>query len=499
MTSERRLPDKWFYIPIIIIGLYFIYRLVDYSNVMFTFPLDASNDASSYMAQLFFLDKCGFHNFCPYWYNGFISFLHSPPGWYFFALPLLKLFENIQVAFFISIVLSFLLAYIGIHYAGKLYSLSNTKKLAFFLLFFGNAIAIGNFLRLGRAHELFSWVAFIPFAFILIWFKDNKITYKLLVLSGVLFGIVLISYQSVAVLGALLILGLFLCVRRKEKLKVVLMGLISFITASFWLIPFMIELKQSVIPSESSFSEWLLNFSRDNLFTNISSFAIPILIFILFYFYLKTSYQTKKDLLFFGPMLITAFLFMTRLIIYVPVLNIVFPDPYLMFFIFIIAFLLILISRNSFNKAIGRLVPIIIIIACVLSVGINVLHTSTFPEHNELNVQIIELLPEVDGSLLFIGDFPSYAYPKAYYSYSAIFYEINSVDGWYPHVTTRKYLDSIKEANKFFNEKKCEELKDSLTDLNAGSLIAYGEGCEVLNECGFNESVKKQDTCLYVI
>ena len=81
----KNIPDRWLYIPIILLAINFVYRLADQSQLLFYFPLDYTNDISSYMAQLFFLDKCGFHAFCPYWFNGFTTFQFTSPAWFFFT------------------------------------------------------------------------------------------------------------------------------------------------------------------------------------------------------------------------------------------------------------------------------------------------------------------------------------------------------------------------------------------------------------------------------
>ena len=87
-----------FYLALILLFANFIYRLIDQSKLIKYFPLDYNNDGSSYMAQLFFMKVCGFHSYCSYWYNGFTAFLHSPPGWYFFTLPILEIFGKVNIA-----------------------------------------------------------------------------------------------------------------------------------------------------------------------------------------------------------------------------------------------------------------------------------------------------------------------------------------------------------------------------------------------------------------
>ena len=140
------------------------------------FPVDYNNDGSSYMAQLFFLKTCGFHNFCSYWYNGFVNFLHSPPGWYLFTLPIFNLFQIVNVATYLSMILMFIISFLIVYFLYGKIGLTRFERTVFFIFFFGNAIAIGNFIKLIRVHELFAWMNFLLFFFLIFYFKDKKLT-----------------------------------------------------------------------------------------------------------------------------------------------------------------------------------------------------------------------------------------------------------------------------------------------------------------------------------
>src|SRR3990167_7651768 len=153
----NNIKDFYLYIPIIILGAYFIFRLINQSQIITTFPLDKYNDWSSYMAQLHFLKECGFHNFCSYWYNGFINFQINQPGWYFFIYPLYLITNNVQITAYLSLIITYLLSFIAIYFNRLKLGLSKIKVLAFFLFLFGNAVAIGNYIRVGKIHELFGW------------------------------------------------------------------------------------------------------------------------------------------------------------------------------------------------------------------------------------------------------------------------------------------------------------------------------------------------------
>ena len=146
---SRTIPDKWLYFPIVVLGIYFIYRLINQSQMIFQFPVETTSDYGAQMAQLYFFAKYGFHQIVPNWYNGFKLFLFYPPGWYFFVFPIYLFTKNILFATFISVLLMFLICFITLYIFGKTQGFSLTKITTFFLLLFANAIAIGNYIRLG--------------------------------------------------------------------------------------------------------------------------------------------------------------------------------------------------------------------------------------------------------------------------------------------------------------------------------------------------------------
>src|SRR3989344_448025 len=119
MISNKEIKNKLLYIPIIILGINLIIRIINQSKVIKQFPLDLTNDWSSYIALLFFLKDCGFHNFCPYWYNGFITFKLVPPGWYFFSYLINIITNNYLITAFISMVLIFLFGFVIMYKFGK--------------------------------------------------------------------------------------------------------------------------------------------------------------------------------------------------------------------------------------------------------------------------------------------------------------------------------------------------------------------------------------------
>src|SRR3989344_7659905 len=206
--SEREINNKRLYIPILTLGVNFIIRIINQSKIIYAFPLDKVNDWSSYIAQLFFLKVCGFYSYCPYWYNGFITFKLVPPGWYFFSYPIHLITKDYLMAAFTSLILIFLLGFLIVYKFGKKFIINREKRILFFLLLFTNASAIGNYIRLGRLPEFFAFMLFVMFSFIIIYYKNREFDRNILLIIPV-YSLLLLSHQTYAVLSSILWLSLF--------------------------------------------------------------------------------------------------------------------------------------------------------------------------------------------------------------------------------------------------------------------------------------------------
>jgi len=494
----KKIPDRWLLIPIILIFLNFIYRLIDESKLIRYFPFDYTNDVSSYMAQLHFLKVCGFHNLCPYWYNSFISFKFSPPGWYFLTLPLYRIFGDVKIATYISIVMSFLAAFLLIYFLYKKLNFSKTKRIAFFFFMFGNAIAIGNFIRLGRAHELLSWVLFLVFAFFILYYKDKKINYNFFWIIP-FYTYMILTYQSTAVLSSFFILGLFLSKPKiKEKITISLSVIFSFIITSFWWFPFIKDISESSIPSLNQ-NIWLWLFNSENLLTNLASIIIPLTLITSFYFYWKEK-KSKSELLLFLPILLLSIFLLFRITTIIPILKNIFPDPYLIFLLFFIIYFSLNINIEKFNKLLKISGFLVLIIISVISISLNVFHTPKFMIPGEFEENMIDLLPYVEGRFITLGNnFPSTFSTKALDSYSPIYNNLSSAYGWYPELKSDDYFDIIRALQKSFEANDCKSIKGNLSQLNISTAISYLDGCNSLKDCGLNKIKEKSYICLFKV
>ena len=493
--TKKTLPDKFLYLPILILGIYFLFRLIDQAKMIFTFPLDKFNDWSSYMAQLYFLKECGFHNFCEYWYNGFINFQINQPGWYFFTYPLYSITNNVQLTTYLSLIIIFILSLTALYISRKKLELSKTKILAFFLFFFGNAVSIGNFIRLGKIHGLFGWFNTIVIFLFLLIYKDKKLDKNFFFIIPFYFFAIL-SHQNSAVISSLAILGLFLIKSFKEKLSIIISVLITIIATSFWWIDY-IKNFFNTTSATIIVGDTLRQLNRATLNDNLVATLIPIIFFIILYFYLKSNANRKKELIFFLPLIIVAFLLLTRLILFIPIINRVFPDAYGLFLLFFIIFMLFKIDFNLINKY-KTLIFIGLIFISILSVILNMIFTPLFIEHTELEKETLSIFPEIENRFVLLATpLRRTSYPNAYYSYAAIFHNLKSAGGWYPSAVSQNYINKLDSLDNLVKSKNCELLKKTLVELNTTEVVTYDEHCKILEECGFNKKINKLRVCLY--
>jgi len=495
--DKNKFNDKWLYLPILILGTYLIIRLIDQSNIIYIFPLDKYNDWSSYMAQLHFLKVCGFHNFCPYWYNGFINFQINQPGFYFFIYPLYLLIKDIQLTFFLALILILLLSFLALYLNRDRLGISKTKSLAFFLLFFGNAISIGNFIRLGKIHQLFGWFNVIIIFIFLLVYKDKKIDKNFLFIMPFYFFSIL-SHQNLAIISTLTILGLFLIKDLRERIYISLILLVTWIASSFWWLDY-IKNFPSTTSKTIIVGQTLSKISRATYSDNIVAILIPLAFFIIFYLYLRSSRNRKKELIFFSPILAIAILLLTRLILFIPFINQVFPDAYSLMLLFFMIYMFFKIDFNLFKKY-KKIFIYGIALVSILSILLNIIFTPTFTKHTELEKDTIEILKKVESKFMVLNS-PSRrtSYPEAYYSYASIYLNLSTPSGWYPSMASKEYVNKLSEPENYLESGDCLKLRKSLYDLKVKEVISYNDSCYTLYKCEFSQKANKNNVCLYEI
>src|SRR3989344_4122361 len=464
MTDEKQnIPDSWFYLSIITLGIYLIIRLIDQSKMINIFALDIVNDYSSHMAQLYFLDKCGFHNICNYWYNGFELFKSYPPSWFFFTdffiMNLTK--NNIMLSTYISLITMIVMSFITILILGKLINLSLVKRIAFFILIIANPLSIGNFIRLGRMPEFIGWVFFLPLAFLIFLYK--------------------------------------------EKIRLIIYCSIGAIFSSFWWLPYLINIfNNTILGAVRSTRMW--DFSGPWFNDNILGIIIPICMWLIFYLYLKNNELKKqKELIFFAPILLVSILFFIRVIPFIPILKHIYPDAFLFFFLFFIIFYLFRINYKSISNKERALIFTFLIVTPIIAIITSITLTPWFNDSQDpVARQTVELLSKIPNEEKYLITYCSEdgcckepgCYIAAIYSYLVFKYDISTAGGFSPEEINKKYVERLN-ASTFLNENiNCNIYLNNLNFLNVTYVVSYRNYCNYLENCGLEKIEIKENTCL---
>ena len=481
-------------IVLIILSINFFIRLIDQSKIIFRFPLDITNDISAYMSHLFFLKECGFLEWCPYWYNGFITFTTIPPGWFFFTYPIYWITNNILLATWISWILLFILGFIVIWVMGKVLYFKRLDRVLFFFLFYGNAIMIGNFIRLMRVHELMGLVLLTWVLIILVhsWERDHISNWFLHSLVWVI-PLIIITHPVTTLLLGIILISLFISINNRIRLIV-----ISFIGVSislFWLIPYLKNFIQTIGMNIHT-TESLLVFSRDYLPQQVAVMVVGIGFIILCIFYLIEAFEYRV-LFSVSPFLIMAFLLVTHLTPFIPILNSIYVDSQLHILIFLSIFIFIKLSGYwNWNSLIRKYGGVVLVILVVISVVVSNMYTPKFRDYTSTEEDILGIFPYVNGTYITaMENLPETSYVRAYYSYGPIYYNLSTSHGW--SLPNKEYQDLLLEQYDAYNKKNCSRYEKALLRLNTTDIIGYGAGCDFLESCGLNKVRINGKACLY--
>ena len=486
-----RKSDKIFILPIILLGLNFCYRLINTASIIKTFPLDSVNDLVAYISTLHFFQEYGYLNVVPNWYNGFILFKAAAPGWYFFTYPIYRIFGDIMLSTYISIILLFILGGVGCILLGKQLKITKIKIIALFLFIFANPMAIGAFLKQGRVLELMALVILLYITSLALYFKDNKIDWKISLLSF-LYGLLIITHQAESILTSIFLLGLILIKKRTERLYIILALIVGIILSSFWSFQFIFGARNLGI-LENEYGMWLLDFSIARFgLSNILLILLPIFLISIF-FYLK---REKKNLIFYSPLIILAILVLLRLVIFLPIIKQIYPDPYINFFLIFSTIFLVSLHFNRISKKTKTALFIVLIVISIFSVTYNITQTPTFKPHTEIQIDYINLAPKINGTYLIFsqeGD----VYRRAYYSYTAIFHNKNTADGWSSWYKEADYNAELIKKGEFWENKDCSLLIERLDKFNVTEIISQKQECSIFVEkCGFILKENEGNVCL---
>ncbi len=496
MGKSKLVKDSWLIIPTIILLAYLMIRLVDQSQIIDTFPLDTTNDWSSYMAQAHFLKVCGFHNSCPYWYGGFTSFLAGSPGTSFFIISLDLMIHNLNAAAYAGLIIILLLALIACFKLGQVLKFSKMKSIFLFAAYFGNALAIGNFIRLGRISSLFAFMLGLWVTYIIFKYKDQKINIKFLWVI-IPFTLLIITHYQETILVSLIPLCLLLYKKSNlEKNIIFLVFLLAILLSSFWSFPFLADTlfnKDSSLLESSAGST--IQWDKAMIPDVIASSLVGLAFISLFIMRFLTSKNRKDSLKFYLPILTLALLTVSMINTRIPFLNNISLDPITQF-ILLFTLILLLELKDSF-KYLKTVVLIALIIVPLLSITISHIHTPYFTKYTNTEYELLDALDHTIGPFIMLAPNSETSYPKAYYSLATIKYNLTTPSGWYEAIAPKKQLDKLSYLGKAFNSNNCKAFTSTLQELKVNQVIGYADYCEKLKLCGLKIEYARGNACIF--
>ncbi len=492
-----RSSDKIFIFPIIIFLVNFIYRIINFSKIITTFPLDAINDLSSYITLVHFFAKYGFFGFVPDWYNGFILFNTYPPGWIIYDYLFYVIIGNLLLATFISTLVLYLIGFIGIWLIGKELKISKIKIIAFFLFVFANPMLIGAILKQGRTPSLMTLVLFVFLIYMCLYFKERTINWRIIFLS-LIYTAIILTHQAETILGGLFLIGLILVKKGKERIYTIGAVLFGILLSLFWLIPFIFYVKEYHF-LDLGYSNWILDF-QGYFWNNLIGIIISLGTIVIFYLY-YTQKKNKNELIFFTPLLVLAGLYLTRLVCFIPIIKNVYADPYNDFFLFFLSLFLVSLDYKKLRPKIKTGIILSITIFAILGVTYNLIITPYMEDRTELEENFLNLIPEIEGKFIFLFSEPLKTYPNAYYGYSSIYYNKETSNGWGVIFKEYEYtLELEGSITNYFEDRQCKPLIKTLDQFNTTSILTYGVDCESLvNDCNLQIINTSKKACLLKI
>lgn len=480
---KEYLPDSWFYFPIIGLALCLILKMIHIGTSFSRYPFNSITDLNRRMLQLFFLGEYGFHQAINDAYHHIILFEDYPPGWFYFTLPFYRITQDLLVAIFLSLLAILILGFLFVYFLNK--NLPPIQKIAFFLFFFANLQMI-DYLQIGRYPEMLGWVIFIPLFYYIVLYKKRKIDLQFFLIISFLFSSLILIHIYVAVLSSIIIISLFFVKNYKEKLIIFLTVLTSLIVTSFWWVPFLKFIKNSYLIINS----WTEELLHQGSFISYNTIFI-LGLFLIAFFYVKQIKDKKnnKDILFLTPSLILSFFVITRVILFIPVLNRVPVTPYNTYFLFLAVYIFFHVDFNKIRKA-KIIIPLGLILLTLSSLFIFYLRITPFVyPKDKLREEIISIFPLIEENFFIFNTENSMVRltneAKMYYNLSS------------PAKVIVYPVDEESKLNDAFKNQDCDRLNRLVQELYLKNLISYNHGCNVLKTCGFKERIHKEKACLY--
>lgn len=504
MLEEKN--KKWIYaFVIILLCSYMLFRFADSSQIVTTFPFHYTNDISGLLAMLHFLDTQGYHAHIMQWYypDGFTLYDTYPPGWGFFAYPFLKLLGDVKIAAFASLIALYIIAFFIFIFIGKMQKLSKLEAIAFYFLYFVSPMAVGDYIRQMRMSQLTGSISFLLIIVLLLYYKSRKINKKYFLIAP-LFTLVIISHSAQTILMGLFAAGIVLAKKGiREKILACLPFVLGIlISLPLWLYTFLKNAGQQEVTSVL-YSKWMLDFTYGFKFSNIFGMLIAAGLFAIFAVYiysLRDKHESRRELLFYSPLLIFNFLFLLRLIPFIPLLNNLYGDPILQVLAFFSLLLFFKAMQNNTGRKLKALFMLALVLMPVIFIGVSEYHTIKFIKPTPEEIEGVSILGFVEKPYLILGYTGDRLYKRAVYSYGAIYYNVTTASGWSNDQTTREQFEKMGILDKKFMDKDCKGIIESAAVLKLGELISYGkEQCKIFEDCRFKHKITKGQSCLYIL
>lgn len=489
--------DTIFVIPILLLSFNLVYRLINAAKIIHTFPLDKVNDLSAYIALVYFFDLHGYLGYVPEWFNGFTLFSTYPPGWVFYVYPFYKIFGDLLLGTYLSLLALYVLAFFGIYLIGKELHLSKIKILAFCLFVYANPMIIGAVLKQGRLPSFFGFILFTYLVYFALYFKDKPLDWKVLFFIFFYFAL-LITHQAELVLASVFLLGFFMIKNTKERIILVLALFFAVLLASFWLVPFI----QGTLHTgflKIGFAYWVWDF-QGFFWNNIVGLFLSLALCVIFYRHYRFSHD-RRFLLFYLPVVVLAVFYFLRVTPFIPLLKYVYPDPYNDFFLFFLSLFFITFPFRILKPRYKTILAFLLVFLVLAGVIYNFTITPFFVEHTEEEEHFLELVPQIEGKFFMMSSTPVETYSKPYYTYALIYYNISSIDGWGEMYKEYDYTLQLENSLvNYFENPNCDRFIDTLQRYNTTELLTYGFDCSFLVEqCHLIEKASSGDACLLYV
>lgn len=476
---------------LIFLGLIAV-RLIGEYKITYIFPLDTSNDISSYLGILHFFNKYGFLNTAPEWYGGIEVLKLYSPGWFFFTLPLLKFFGDVKIAAYASLIILYLIGLIVVMIFANSQRFTKLEGIFLYSLLFGNSLAIGDFIRNGRLPALFGWIAMVGIMAIILKYKDKHIDIAFYLLFIPTCFIALIAHAQETLLAGFSIIPLILIKPWRERIHIFLSGMAATIFALFWLIPFLKGLRNSTIDN-FAFTNAILDFKGVWAFKNIGLFVMIFGFIIMVLLHLREAKWKSKEIWFYSPFILLAIIIATKAIVYVPFMNIIYLNTYSLLFLLLASYLFLK------DKPLKNIAAIIIVLMAIANVLITHYHTPYFAEHSAIAEDTLNAMEHVNGTYLIISSNDPSAYTRAFYSYGAIYLNLTTASGWSTHEVSKKWWADLTKISDGIKKEDCKLFLEGATKTGTTEFIAYKDNCQRLKECELSEKYFNQNACLYVL